>query len=658
MKKSIWKYILPIASLLYTQQLLAQDVINDDFVKKHLKTTRYDIDTNASAVILHEREDRRLLFDEHGKFRHHVMVTRVIKILKPDALNLCDVSIYFRKRDSLPIHGATYNLQGTEIVKTELKPDDVHMSNLMGGMSFCKFSMPQAKVGSVIGYYYEIEDSLMQRIYTWHIQGDHPKITTIYSIENQPMLLDYNESRHANTMPKKYASASKNLAATDDFSFSRIYDGGSNVKTIWVRRNVPAFAREPYVQNRENNKEAQEQYLIPGMAFSADGDNWTNLNEQFWVSNGLGALLKAEHDLFTPVIDSLVKPGMTDSEKAIAVYKYVRNSFARTKVGEQSSFIGIKNVWDARKGSAIEINTILTAMLIKAGVAAYPLLIATTDMPSLDDKIPVSERLNYQACAVMYNNNVLLLDASDKSYTAGILPLYCYNGFAWAAGDTGFSAVLDPIIIENKERFYTRLYDITDSGCKVEIKHKEGVIESQRLREKWAEGKSNIDDYIKKMKEKLPEGVFISSVSIENADDPDANLLVKMTGSWKLPDAGDVYYLPHNTSGVFSSNPLSATTRISPVEFPYRASYINDMAIDLPSYLEPDSSFKPVEFIYDSGALVYRRTANYMPEQNKMTITETMTMRRTKFEVSEYDALRKFFDKLVDDNSKTLVFKK
>lgn len=127
-----------------------------------LNMTVYPQDSTASAVILSKEGETRFIYNEVNGFQFEYTLKVRMKILKNEGLDLCNQSIsYYQESRStgekiIGLSGTTYNLENGKIVKTKLSNDYIFDEDVENLWKVKKFSMPGAKVGSVVEYKYTI----------------------------------------------------------------------------------------------------------------------------------------------------------------------------------------------------------------------------------------------------------------------------------------------------------------------------------------------------------------------------------------------------------------------------------------------------------------------------------------------------------------------
>lgn len=145
-----------------------------------LNMTVYPEDTTASAVILLKKGDLRFIFSELYGFQFEYAIQVKIKILKTEGLDWCnqEISYYETNRSTKEqingLSGTTYNLEDGKITKTKLAKEFITDEDIDNTLKVKKFSMPAAKVGSVIEYKYTIVSDYYYNLRDFRFQESIP----------------------------------------------------------------------------------------------------------------------------------------------------------------------------------------------------------------------------------------------------------------------------------------------------------------------------------------------------------------------------------------------------------------------------------------------------------------------------------------------------
>ena len=136
--------------------------------RAELERTDYPaIADGAAAVVIDELNDLLLSTDKtHPENERYYnvdrIVTRKIKILKPEGLSQASVSIVYHTGDNEYLEGCkkddidaySYKLVDGRIVKKRLKDDDIRTERISDTSTRVTFTVPDAEVGGIIEYKY------------------------------------------------------------------------------------------------------------------------------------------------------------------------------------------------------------------------------------------------------------------------------------------------------------------------------------------------------------------------------------------------------------------------------------------------------------------------------------------------------------------------
>lgn len=140
----------------------------------------YPQDTTAAAVILLKDATLDFTLDDLYGFRYEYTVSVKMKILKTEGLDEANQKIFYirEKRGSEEVikslSGTTYNLENGKIVKTKLSKEHIFDSSQDDKNFLKKFTMPAAKVGSIIEYKYTLVSDFFYEMRSFTFQESIP----------------------------------------------------------------------------------------------------------------------------------------------------------------------------------------------------------------------------------------------------------------------------------------------------------------------------------------------------------------------------------------------------------------------------------------------------------------------------------------------------
>lgn len=645
-----------------------------EFIEKNLKTTTYAIDTEASAVILFENTAVEIT-EEYSNFSKKETIHRIIKILRPEALagvsNAANVRIYIsgeeRNNYVSAVRGTTYNIGKDSLLQTQLKQEDVYRKNIQGNLYEVSFSMPAVQVGSIVEYYYEKVTVYGANSIRWHLQGEYPKLVSEFEI-SYPDQFAFTSVSNLIELPKEYQSKEDARLGPDNFchvvskfKYGTLQQGMS----YWHKRNVQALTNEPFVHNRHNYEERID-ILVTGYRLNNSihklSNNWERLNSEFWDNDkgGVGRDIMGGNRYLGDIIDSLSRQYHYPLQLAKGIFSYVRTNVQCNsgKAFSPGRGFSLSTVFKNRVGNIFEVNLLLTAMLLEAGIESAPVLLSTKKNPSLTELQPVKDNINYMVVLVRIDGKRYLLDASNKYNSFGQLPNYCYNGFAWVLGSTGYGIDLTHDMLEEKHVCAVKISDFTDTTASIQLTLKWGQVYSQQLRQEWDGNEKNIQELINDYVRLLPEGTMLKERNIINLQDPDTSLVLRMDCVMPIDTSMDMLYIKNELTPLFNNNPLKAAKRKFPIEFPCKSDYSYFLSIALPPNMVPEQMPKPIKLSYDNDKMTYQRSMNYTDGLRSVTSNIRYTANSIEYDASEYASMVDFFKNMIEEGTQVIAIKK
>jgi len=638
---------------------------NSKLIKEYLAKDKFEIDTEADAIILYESRTSEISVEtgiSSYYYKQLEHVHKIIKIIKSSALKEANVRILYRE-DGIrgfiyQIEAKTYNLSGNEVKETGLKKDDIYRKQVNGNLYELGFALPGVVEGSIIDYSYDHISPLNDFIPKWEIQGDYPVLLNIFRLKYPPRF-EFTAISHVYEPMKEYKSEADCLAGNEAFChYSSSFNINDFKTNFWLRRNIPATKNEPYIHNLANYVE--NLYLQPTGYLTETGmkyfeNSWPKVDEQLMKSELLKSITK-RNSFLDDVLDSIANNCHHDTVRAI--YNFVRAHFKSTDEMGIGSKKELKEVFRDHLGNSAEINALLCAMLTRAEIDASPLLLGTTGHVSPIAEFPVAERFNFLACIVQHDSGYTLLDASDKNNIYGQLPPDCYNGYARIIGKTGTGIVLSPQQLKDNSVTSIRITAMTDTGASIEIIQKLGLIRSEDLRKSWEKEEKKKKEYLDNYIREMPSGFNITKSGIDNKDNPDTNIVMTMKGTLHLDPQAGILYLNSVLIKNLTQNPFKATVRTLPVEFPYQSQYQYVLSIQLPEDMEPENLPPPAITDLENGALILKKTYGYYTGMHTVSVNSTFNVNSLNYPVGYYDEIRRFFQEMIKKDNEVLSIKK
>ena len=556
----------------------------------------------------------------------------------------------------------TYNLENGKVVETKLDVKEaVFKDRINKRLVIKKFTFPNIKAGSIIEYEYKINSDFIFNLQPWDFQGEYPCIWSEYNVSMpefyyyvtltqgyQPFYIHDRKDRIDN-----FTINDNNTAgASDRASFSA---GVTDFR--WVMKHVPALKEETYTSTIKNHLARIEfqlaEYRHPFTPKNVMG-TWPEACSELLKDESFGFNLGRDNGWLNDVVKEATRNTSSDFEKARGIFAYVRDHMTCTNYNRTQLEKSLKNVLKERNGSEAEINLLLTAMLLKAGFAADPVMLSTRSHGYTYAMYPLMDRFNYVITRLSLDEKYYYLDASQPRMGFGKLGTDSYNGHARVIDEvaTPVEFVADSLL----EKKVTSVFIVNDDKGNLigNIQQSPGFYESYSLRNRIMDnGKEQVFSDIKKG---FNADIEIKNPVIESLDNYDEPLRLRYEFDFKQ-DNEDIIYLNPMLGEGWKENPFKSAERLYPVEMPYAIDETYLLRLDTPAGYVIDELPKQVIVKLneaDDGMFEFR-----LSESNGViSLRSRIRLKRAFFLPEEYETLREFFSLVVKKHSEQVVFKK
>jgi hypothetical protein len=636
-----------------------QKDVNDDpkQIRQYLEQSQFSIDTTAQAIILYEK-GTAFMYQGNVSYKYDCTA----KILHKESISdLGTVYIFKGSNASIrKVTGITYNLENGEVVKQEIEKSDVLKEKISDGAGTSKFNLPSVKEGSVIHYSYVLEYPGLLFVPSWNFQGKYPILYSEYEI-NVPSYIEYTPLVRV-AVPMTKVNRKKDLEQCKDCSYSEGYgDAVQQASEIWVRRDIPAFREEPYMSGKQNYIERVKLHIS---AISMGGytthvyNNWDEYCRKTFYENkeGCGQVF-AGNSFLQEHVEGLIKDKTTELEKAQSIFSFVRNNF--TKKNENT--IDLKKVANSKTGSALSINLLLTAMLRKAGLSSEPVFLSSKMNEKLNIQYPNPDEIDYMVSKITIGSRDYFLDASEKHLPFGTLLPQCYNGYSRVINEKGGVVVLNPDSLKNKNVIMVTLSPSEKDKNKVTLRFDQqyGTLNAINYRKQWTKDSSEIR---KSLLEMLNSGSYpatLDKYSVNNLDNPDAPLSLHMEATLTFNNDAETIYFDPYFGKFFEKNPFSSTVRKYPVEMDYQQDINYVFKFNLPEgYIVEDYPKSSALKFTNEGLITLKNVMSYEDTGKIFNLSSRFSTKTTFFNAEEYDQLRAFYERIIEEQNKKIVLKK
>ncbi|ASK32579.1 transglutaminase [Chryseobacterium sp. T16E-39] len=397
------------------KEFLDPPKFNDADLSKQKST----LDENAPAEILYKSVHFNV---DYSTIMLHKQVFYRVKIYDKDKaedlLNL-EIPLYESGSDKESVskmRAYTYNLENGSVVTTKVDKSSKYKSKENKYVSVTKFAFPNVKNGSIIEYQYEVISPFLYSVPEIVIESDTPSLYTEYVLDT-PSNIAYNVN-YTGSLDPKYRQVEEKILYGRDYKTYRF--GYENLK---------GFKTERFIKNDRNfrTKISAELHSTNFRELKLYSSSWEQIKERLYDSDDFGYELKktrlAKDNMPADI------SGLSEGEKANAIFKYVQKTFTWNKYSGVTTSDGIKKMLETKTGNAAEINLFLIMLLREAGIKADPLAISTVNNGMINLASPNVSNLNFVLAAVKIKDQFHLYDATSKQSSMDMLPMRDWNQF-------------------------------------------------------------------------------------------------------------------------------------------------------------------------------------------------------------------------------------
>ena len=630
------------------------------------------IDSSADAYYIFDFANVHFVYDSHLGWTWQMERHSKIKIVNDNGKDYANIIIpYYEgrksKEDIYKLEGYTYNQVNGKVEKTKLSKDQIFDEDVTDFIKREKISMPSVKAGSVIEISYTIVSDFLAYLRDWEFQKDIPVL-------HSELYIGFPEYYKYNINMKGYESLAVNENTNETGSATIQYrsdnsSGGSSIssqivsykvyKKHMVALNLPAFKDEPYVTTMENYRSAIEFELASiqytGAKYQEFTSSWDAVVSYFLKHDYFG--FKLDHAGFARSdIKDLVEKYPDADERLGAIYDMVKSRITWDGSYGMYSQRGLRDVYNDRNGSAMDINFILINLLRAADIQAYPVVLSTRKNGMIFPTFPTVDKFNYVIAMAVVKGKQILLDATDPYCPAGILPTRCLNGRGRVI-DKNINTWVDlksEIPTSNITFYNLSLHE--DGNFKGNISNMMIGYSSMQFKAKRDEAQS-LDKMIEDLQADYP-GLAVDSFDIKGLDkkvgDVTANYNVNINDRSDV--IGDLISFNPLFFDKLDENPFKLEERKFPVDFtyPFGEKIIIHIIIPegytveaLPEKLGVSTPEKDALFTYSAAR-----------NGNSINLNVSFQINKTIFLPDEYKIIREFFARMVAKESELITLKK
>lgn len=658
MKNNYALYIFVLIIICFTQNGMSQSKFGN-VTMDEMNMSVCPLDTSASAVMLLKVGDTRFVYNNIYGFQFEYTIQTKIKILKNEGLEWANQEIGYyqesniRKEDIRGLSGTTYNLEGGKIVKTKLSKEHIFDEESEKKLKLKKFTMPAAKVGSVIEYKYTIVSDFFYDLRDFNFQTSIPILYTSYEI-TIPEYFRFNTNYQgyvALDTRREPVNESFNLQYKDDNGRLQSHTERCTAERITYKAaNVPAIKNEVYLWTIRDfiTKVSFELKTIqyPYSMVKSFAISWEKIDEDLLDASYFGSNAK-KADMF--------KNEISKAEPTLSRAKEIQNMIkSKVKWDDKNTAFpkDIKNALKNGTGSSAEVNFLLINALQAGGFDAFPVLMSTRTNGRMPIAHPSVDAFNYVITGIRIDTVTYFTDAAAKYGDWNLLPEKCMVPQAriMKRNNTGW---VDLTMLTNSSVLKSSVFSFTDSKYEGKVNDTRKGCTAYNTRASYSNHKDE-NDYIESLKKNL--ACEIDSFSITNQDDTGEPLKMEYTLSTDAVLGDEFLYINPLQEKLYTENPFKEEKRVFPVQFNYPMNYVQIIDIVVPEGYAVDELPKAERMVFNENEISF--TYRIVHADNKVKLHYQYQLKKLQFLPEEYESLRDFFAKIIQKNSEQIVLKK
>jgi hypothetical protein len=591
---------------------------------EELQMTSFPEDPDADAIILFDKGEYIFGYVYPVTLRVH----KRVKVFNKRGAEFANISIPFHHGEkiegvegfSVTRDGREYHLDSKQIFTKQGEYWDEVV-----------FSLPGVEEGSVFEYRYERGGKNVFFLTPWYFQNEiFTKFSQITLNVKPGWLYSYffRNPGMAKTEPKVQAIT-------------------TGTEYVWTFENLPPIKEEPYVFCMNDYRMAvyfeesgyESIFYQDRYAFNT-WEKWGNLVDGFYKS------LEYDKSKIDQKAKELTQNAATDSEKVANIYDYVRQKIDWN--GERGIFNLDKKFFGSfmtrQEGTGAEKNLLLLKLVQAAGIQAHPMLISTHDNGRVIRDKPGLIQFNHVIVRVKLEEQILCLDAVERLYPYGMLPVNDLEGYGLMLdGDKSYLTYISGDKVGSIKYTATKakVSEEGDLACSTAVCY-QGYYSPLARKQIMEKGKEEF--FKQKVKDLAPSTVLdkIEHTSLDSINHP-LEMSISFSADHYGQLTGEDFYINPTLFSRLATNPFESESRKYPVDFPYPITEIEDTELIIPDGFQVKEI--PANVDREIRGIKFNKT--YTVEGGRIKSHRQVAITQLLFPVSQYQELRNLYQEII-----------
>ncbi len=664
MKKTI--LMLVVVIITSTLSLSAQDYKFGKVSKSDVENNTYQQDSSASAVKLYKFRRSYIDYDHPDGWVFVTEMHERIKILTKDGLDYGtkEINLYRSPTENERVNSIkayTYNIENGKLKSEKLKKNGIFKNKISDNWDQTSFTMPNVKVGSVVEWTYKItspfwkiDDLIIQEdIPTAHYHG---KIETISYFNFQRVVKggftvtpkEYSEPRNVNVQYEQDTNSALTQATRSSTISTKEY------VSEYELRHVPALKEEPYVDNIDNYRFLITYELMstqfPGRNIKRYSTTWEEVVKTINESENFGGQLKKAR-LLKDDVAKIKAMGTAPMQIVNNAFDFIKNKMTWNGKKRFSTREGVNKAYKDNIGNSSQINLMLTILLRECGIKANPVLVSTRDhgLPAF----PTIDGFNYVVVCAEVNGKDVLLDATEKNTTPGILPQRAMNWEGTLVASDGRT---------RKVRLYPKTFSQGNVMMSVTVNEDGSIEGKQRTNYTKAEALRYRNEYEKYSKEEYEEALMnrfafdeMLDLDVKNVSELEKPIIESLSFEFDegVDIVGSEMYISPLLFFKLASNPFKLDERNYPMNFGYPFSRKKMINIKIPEGYQVSSMPESLKIALPDNMGSFLFNVSKTPEG--FNVMSTFKINTAIIPAHKYFEIKEFYNQRVAKEAEKVV---
>lgn len=629
-----------------------------------LVMTSYPSDSEAEAAVLADFATIKLDFEGGTTYvmDHHVR----IKIFNESAFERGDIEIIYYSKDNVE---AIKELKAQVILPTgekiKLSKKDIFTEKINKYWSRKKFAMPSLQKGAIIEYKYTKQSGSIYDLDDWYFQQDipvrHSELRT-----NIPEWYKYISFTQGQAPEEKHKVTVETIEFDDRNSSVKTQSGriSANVnQNSYVMTDIPAMKPERFITTMKDYY-AKINFQLKSIQFPNSisrqiSSTWEKVAEDLNKNDSFGdQLYKARHtkkimEAVTPLVSSITDP----YEKLMVVYNFLNSNLDWNEISSIYSMESLNDAFERKLATRGEMNLMLIAVCHQLGLETYPVLISTRSHGKMLEVYPKTDQFNHVLAFVKIGEKEQLLDVGSEHRSSKYLRVNSLNYKGWLV-DGAQSQWINIAVPADVGKMIVNA-DLSEDGTLTgSVQEICTGYTAMVNRQEYYENKDKDDEHIAKLWQETFPDAKVTSINFVNPEKAEESL--KSSFEINLPNAAQIndafIYLSPMLGNGYDENPLKLEERTFPVDMPYQVKEQYVLNLTIPEGYMVEELPEPALIKMPEDAGVFR----FLVSENngKIQITSKIYIKKNRYQPEEYQAIRQFYDMIVEKHGEQVVLKK